>query len=167
WRSAARGSSPRPGSPRGSRCAARGGGRAGRSPGPRRAWRGAARAPGRSSSRRAAPRRGARPAAGAPWSAAPLGRPPLAHAQLLHRARARTRHLDVHTSGLHAVPRLRYAAEPLEDEAAARLVVALRPVPAKALVHLGHRRARVHHEDARGDAPHVLLPRIIVVLDLA
>src|SRR5438045_2198298 len=83
----------------------------------------------------------ARPAAGAPWSAAPLGRPPLAHAQLLHRARARTRHLDVHTSGLHAVPRLRYAAEPLEDEAAERLVVALRQVPAKALVHLGHRRA--------------------------
>src|SRR5581483_12326582 len=88
-------------------------------------------------------------------------------AQLVHRARARTRHLEADAPGPDRVAGLRDPSEPLEDEAADRLVLALRKVPAEALVQIRHRGSRAHHEDARGDAPEELAGSIIFVLDFA
>src|SRR5262245_58640226 len=85
----------------------------------------------------------------------------LVHAQLLHRACARARHLETHPPRAQAVARLGHTSEPLEDEAPEGLLLALRQVPAEALVHLRHRSPRAHHVDSGRDAMEELPRRII------
>src|SRR5207237_4559374 len=97
-----------------------------------------------------------RPRPGRPARVPPAApRPDLLDAQLLDRARARACDDDAHAPGGQRVAGFRDAAEPLEHEAAERLVLALRHVPAEPLVHLAHRSPRAH-EPPPGAHPPVL-----------
>src|SRR5947199_9378696 len=77
----------------------------------------------------------------------------LAHAQHLHSALARACDLEAHPSRHYALTWFRHATEPLDNDAGECLVLALRQIPTKTLVHLEDRRPRAHAHDAAGHAP--------------
>src|SRR5262249_34752169 len=91
----------------------------------------------------------------------------LAHAQLLYGTGARAGDLEAHAARHDAVARLRYAAEPFEDEASERLVLPLGEIPAKTLVHFEDWCACTHEEDTGSHLSIELSWRIIFILDLA
>src|SRR5262245_38165629 len=90
----------------------------------------------------------------------------LAHAQLLHGARARAGDLEAHPARHYAITGLRHPAEPFEDEAGKRLVLTLRDIPAKTFVHFEDGCAGTHEEDTGSHLSIELSRRIIFILDL-